>query len=69
MTVEVVYEGMAVLRPARLGLFLTDADRDIDFYVTDSLAAALEAKGVATTSSVPGRLRLRVEFDPVRSVA
>lgn len=63
MTVEVVYEGLAVLRPARLGLFLTDADRDVDFYLIDQLAAALEAQGIPATENVVGQLRLRCEFE------
>lgn len=64
MIVEVVYDGAATLRFARLGLYLTDADAEVDRWIADQLVVAIEAQGRdATATSRSGRLRLRVEFE------
>lgn len=64
MTVEVTYEGAAVVRGHRLGVYLTDADLEVDTYLADQLTVALEAQGVPAGLGVKGTLRLRCEFSP-----
>lgn len=64
MIVEVTYEGAALLRRARLGLLLVDAERDVDTYLVDQIVSAIEAQGHdATATARTGQLRLRVEFE------